>query len=113
LCVFWGCDDDGIGIGSRVDGEAVVDGWIDSRVDGEVVVDGCWESVGCPDPPPTSACGCMNIVANNGVIVWLCHKKDKNKANSDETEHGNGKSTENQSRRRTYLLQTNLGPLNG
>ncbi|GKA39729.1 hypothetical protein Tco_0732280 [Tanacetum coccineum] len=40
-------------------------------------------------------------------------KKDKNNGKTDETEHGIGKSVKYQSRRRTYLLRTNPGPLNG
>ncbi|GJZ14652.1 hypothetical protein Tco_0550329 [Tanacetum coccineum] len=28
-------------------------------------------------------------------LVWICHKKDKNEAKTDKTEHGNGKSTKN------------------
>ncbi|GJR25034.1 reverse transcriptase domain-containing protein [Tanacetum coccineum] len=40
-------------------------------------------------------------------------QKDKNKPNTGKTKHGNGKSAENQSRRRTHFLWTNPGPLNG
>ncbi|GJR40470.1 hypothetical protein Tco_1216154 [Tanacetum coccineum] len=35
-------------------------------------------------------------------VVWICYKKDKNKANTDKTEHGNGKSVRKQSRRRIH-----------
>ncbi|GJR13750.1 hypothetical protein Tco_0796402, partial [Tanacetum coccineum] len=33
-------------------------------------------------------------------------QKDKNKAKTDKTEHGNGKSAENQSRRRIHILNS-------
>ncbi|GKE49634.1 hypothetical protein Tco_1480892, partial [Tanacetum coccineum] len=34
--------------------------------------------------------------------VWIFSKTDKNEAKSDKTEHGNGKSAENRSRRRIH-----------
>ncbi|GJZ75164.1 hypothetical protein Tco_0639629 [Tanacetum coccineum] len=38
--------------------------------------------------------------------VWICYKKDKNKANTDKTEHGNGKSMRKQSRRQSSTPDT-------
>ncbi|GJX94249.1 hypothetical protein Tco_0348835 [Tanacetum coccineum] len=46
-------------------------------------------------------------------IVRISIKKDKIKAKTNKSEHENGKRMKNRGQRRTHVLWTNTGPLNG